>query len=216
MTRIPEVDNYITKTELWQDELSALRDILLANGLKEEYKWRNPVYTLDGKNIALLGRFKKLCCIGFFKGSLMQDDAKILVQPGENTQSSRNFEIRSIQELEMNEELIGLYIQDAIRVEKAGLKVAYTPVTEMDIPIELQEALDDDPEFKHAYEGLTPGRQKGYILYFSAAKQSATRVKRIMAYYDRILSGKGFHDCVCGLSKKMPNCDGSHRELEKK
>jgi len=146
---------------------------------------------------------------------LLQDTQDILKSPGENTQSGRQIRFTNLQEIVEMESILKAYIFEAIEVEKAGLKVKLKKTSEYDIPEELQNKLDEDPAFKTAFESLTPGRQKGYLLYFSAAKQSKNRESRIENYKPRILDGKGFHDCVCGLSKRFPTCDGSHKNIKK-
>lgn len=149
----------------------------------------------------------------FFKGTLLKDDNGILKQQGENTQSARVAPFTDTKEIIRLTPVLKAYIFEAIEIEKSGLKVEYSKPEEMDFPEELQRAFEEDSDLKTAFEELTPGRQKGYLLYFSGAKQSATRTSRIEKYKSRIFDGKGFHDCVCGQSKKMPSCDGSHKYI---
>lgn len=208
-----KVADFLEKQKKWPEELQLLRNILLECGLTEEFKWRNPCYTHNGKNIAIIGSFKDFCCISFFKGSLLKDEEGILKQQGENTQSGRIVPFTDVNEIIQLKPVLKTYIFEAIEVEKAGLKVAYSKPEEMKFPEELQLAFDEDANFKSAFENLTPGRQKGYLLHFSGAKQAATRASRIEKYKSRIFNGKGFHDCVCGHSKKMPTCDGSHKYI---
>lgn len=209
----PKVDEFIGKAKNWQEEFEKLRTIVLDCQLTEELKWRQPCYTFQDNNIAIIGGFKEYCALMFFKGSLLQDAHCILVEPGENTQSGRQIRFDNVEEIVEMESILKAYIFEAIEVEKAGLKVEFKKVSEYTIPDEFQKRLDENPDLKVAFEALTPGRQKGYFLYFSAPKQSKTREARIQKYNRKILDRKGFHDCICGLSKKMPSCDGSHKQM---
>lgn len=211
----PKVDIFLEEANQWQDELTQLRMIILDCGLTEELKWGHPCYTHNKKNVILLGGFKDFCTINFIKGVLLTDSENLLVQQGENSQSARAIKFTDVNQIIELEPAIKVYIFEAIEVEKAGLKVPYKKVKDFDIPDELTKKLEQDTAFKNAFNSLTPGRQKAYILHFSSAKQAKTRVDRIEKYTSRILKGKGIHDCVCGLSKRMPNCDGSHKQLEK-
>lgn len=211
----PKVDIFLEEANQWQDELTQLRMIILDCGLTEELKWGHPCYTHNKKNVILLGGFKDFCTINFIKGVLLTDSENLLVQQGENSQSARAIKFTDVNQIIELEPTIKAYIFEAIEVEKAGLKVPYKKVKDFDIPDELTEKLEKDVAFKNAFNSLTPGRQKAYILHFSSAKQAKTRVDRIEKYTSRILKGKGINDCVCGLSKRMPNCDGSHKQLEK-
>lgn len=211
----PEVDIFLEEANQWQDELTQLRMIILDCGLTEELKWGHPCYTHNKKNVILLGGFKDFCTINFIKGVLLTDSENLLVQQGENSQSARAIKFTDVNQIIELEPTIKAYIFEAIEVEKAGLKVPYKKVKDFDIPDELTDKLEKDAAFKNAFNSLTPGRQKAYILHFSSAKQAKTRVDRIEKYTSRILKGKGINDCVCGLSKRMPNCDGSHKQLEK-
>lgn len=208
-----KVDEFISNTKKWQAEITQLRTLLLDCGLTEEFKWRNPCYSYQGKNIILLGNFKEYCALSFLKGVLLQDANGFLSKPGENSQSVRFFKFKNLQEIQDLKPIIKNYIYEAIEIERAGLKVNLKSNTELELVEELQIALNKNPALKKAFEALTPGRQRGYNLYFSAPKQSKTRESRIENYTQRILDGKGFHDCVCGLSKKMPTCDGSHKYI---
>jgi uncharacterized protein YdeI (YjbR/CyaY-like superfamily) len=206
-----QVDKYINEVEKWQDELQKLRMIIQDCGLTEEFKWRNPCYTFNGSNIALIGGFKDHCVLSFFKGALLDDAHHILRKPGENTQSARIVSFTSLQEIVELETILKSYIFEAVEVEKAELKVEFKKASEYEIPLELQDKLDENAALKAAFQALTPGRQRAYLLYFSAPKQSKTRGSRVEKYTQQILDGKGINDCVCGLSKKMPYCDGSHK-----
>lgn len=209
----PKVDDFISNAKKWQPEIEQLRLLLLDCGLTEEFKWRNPCYTFQGNNVVLIGSFKEYCALSFFKGTLLQDSNGLLSKPGENSQAVRFFKFTNLQEIQELKPIIKNYIYEAIELEKAGLKVIFKSNAKLELVEELQIALDKNPSLKIAFKALTPGRQRAYDLYFSAAKQSKTRETRIENYIPRILDGKGFNDCICGLSKKMPNCDGSHKYI---
>ena len=208
-----KVDEFINNLSHWQEEISKLRMILLDCQLNEELKWRQPCYTFNTNNIALIGNFKEYCTISFFKGVLLSDEEGILVSPGENSQTVKMIKVKSLKEIEQLETVIKSYIFEAIEVEKAGLKVQFTKSTNLDFPEELLDKFSKDEAFRIAFEGLTPGRQRAYNIHFSGAKQSQTRIDRIEKLTDRILKGIGINDCTCGLSKRKPNCDGSHKIL---
>jgi len=207
----PKVDAFLSKADKWQEEMEELRTILLDCGLIEEFKWRTPCYTFQERNIALIGAFKAHCVLSFFKGALLNDTNDILEKPGENTQAARVIRFTNLQEIRAKEATLKAYIFEAIEVEKAGLSVDYKENETLVLPEELLIKFEELPAFKTAFEALTPGRQRGYNLFFSAGKQSQTRTSRIEKYLQRILDGKGINDCVCGLSSKMPSCDGSHK-----
>ncbi len=211
----PKVDAFFSEAEQWQDEYEEFRRIVLECGLTEELKWGVPCYTYKNANILIIHGFKEFCAINFFKGSLLKDEEGILVQQTENVQATRQIRVTSVKEIKKLEGHIKAYIFEAIEVEKAGLKINYKKVDDFDVPEEFQQKLDESPELKEAFEALTPGRQKGYLLHFSQAKQSATRAARVEKYRQRILNGKGINDCVCGLSKRYPVCDGSHKNAKK-
>jgi len=177
----------------WEPELHALRTIINSTGLNEELKWGHPCYTYQQKNIILLGAFKEYCVISFLKGALLQDAKKILQKPGESSQSGKVIRFTNVKEIQKLEPVIKAYIFEAIEVEKAGLKVDFKKNPEP-VPEELQKKLDEIPVFKAAFNALTPGRQRGYILFFSQAKQSKTREARIEKYMPQILNGKGLND----------------------
>lgn len=208
------VDDYLKKVKNWKDELTVLRSIVLESGLVEELKWRNPCYTFDGKNIVIIGGFKEFCVLSFFKGILLSDPEKILKQQGENTQSARIIPFTSVSEILLQKHTILAYIYEAVEIERQGLQVEFKKTTESDFPIELENKFKEIPDFKEAFLALTPGRQRAYLLYFKAPVQSKTRDSRIDSSLLRIFYGKGINDCVCGLSKKMPSCDGSHKFLK--
>lgn len=182
------------KIHTWQKEARLLRQIILETGLNEDRKWGFPCYTLKNKNILMLAVFKNYCSVSFFKGALLKDPEKLLISPGENSNSVR--QIRCTEETNIMNlaDSIKRYIYEAVEIEKAGLKVPIVPSSATDVPLELQHQFDEDATFKTAFEALTPGRQRGYLLYFSAAKQPQTRRARIEKYKAHILQGKGFHD----------------------
>ena len=190
----PEVEWFFEKDTQWQEEYLMLRKIILDCGLKEELKWGVPCYTLSGKNVVLMHGFKEYCALLFHKGALLKDTDGILVQQTENVQAARQIRFTGTEEIEELETVLKAYIFEAIKVEKAGLKVELKKTRDFDSPEELQQVLEENPEFKTAFESLTPGRQRGYILYFAAPKQSKTRVSRIEKYWDQILKGKGLND----------------------
>jgi uncharacterized protein YdeI (YjbR/CyaY-like superfamily) len=190
----PKVDGYIRKSKLWQEELRALRQILLDSPLTEEVKWRAPCYTIDGRNIILLGRFKESCVISFLKGALLKDPHKILVKPGENSQSARFVRFTDVQRVHDLEPVLRSYILQSIAIERAGLKVQLKKPSEHPLPQEFQDALKKSPALKTAFSSLTPGRQRAYLLHFSSAKQSKTRHSRIDKCTPKILAGQGFDD----------------------
>jgi uncharacterized protein YdeI (YjbR/CyaY-like superfamily) len=181
------------KVNNWREILEALRLILLNTKLTEEVKWSVPCYTFDGANVCILSAFKHYTTVSFFKGSLLTDTHAVLDKPGKNSQASRYLMFTSLDQVIEKESILRDYIKEAIEIEKKGLKVAFKKNPEP-IPAELQELFDQDPVLKDAFEALTPGRQRGYILHFSAAKQSATRQRRIEKYIPKIMEGKGFHD----------------------
>ncbi len=209
----PKLDLFFEKATKWQEELVKLREIVLDCGLTEELKWGVPCYTFNKTNVIILGGFKDYCFISFLKGVLLHDSENILQKPGENTQSGRIIPFTDIQTIIGMNQTLKAYIYEAIEVEKAGLKVESNSKGELVFPDELLQKFDSDPTFKTAFEALTPGRQRAYNIYFSGAKQSKSRVSRIESYVQRILNGKGFNDCTCGLSKRLPNCDGSHKYI---
>jgi uncharacterized protein YdeI (YjbR/CyaY-like superfamily) len=211
----PSVDEFLEKTDKWKVELTVLRNIMLDCQLIETLKWGQPCYMFNKTNVVILANFKESCAVSFLKGALLSDTENLLVKPGENSQSGRFLRFKSVDEIIEKEAIIKAYVFEAIEVEKAGLKVApRDPESEPLIP-ELTQRFEENPTLKTAFEALTPGRQRAYNLFFNAAKQSATRLSRIDSYTERIMNRKGINDCVCGLSKRMPSCDGSHKELAK-
>ena len=190
----PKVDAYISQAEKWPEELEKLRAILLDCGLTEELKWGKPCYAFQTGNIVIMLPLKKHCALLFFKGSLLKNANGILIKAGENSEAGRQMRFTSVGEITKMESILKAYIREAIEVEKAGLTVKVKKVSELKIPEELQNKLDKTPAFKAAFAALTPGRQRGYIFYFSAPKQSKTRESRIEKCRQAILKGKGLYD----------------------
>ncbi|MEK4719294.1 YdeI family protein [Priestia sp. FSL W8-0524] len=190
----PKVDEFLTKAKKWKEEYETLRKIVLDCELTEDYKWMNPCYTFEKKNIVLIHGFKEYCALLFPKGSLLQDSHGILIQQTENVQGARQIRFTNVQEIVEKEAILKAYIYEAIEVEKAGLKVKVKKPEELIIPEELQHKFDEIPALKTAFTTLTPGRQRAYILHFSAAKQSKTRQSRVEKCIPNILNGKGLND----------------------
>ena len=190
----PKVDEFLTKAKKWKEEYETLRKIVLDCELTEDFKWMNPCYTFEKKNIVLMHGFKEYCALLFPKGSLLQDSHGILIQQTENVQGARQIRFTNVQEIVEKETVLKAYIYEAIEVEKAGLKVKAKKPEELIIPEELQHEFDEIPALKDAFTTLTPGRQRAYILYFSAAKQSKTRASRVEKCIPNILNGKGLND----------------------
>ena len=190
----PKVDWYFTKNERWQKEIEKLRMIILDCGLNEELKWGCPCYTFQNSNIVLIHVFKEYCALLFFKGALLNDTNGILIQQTKNVQAARQIRFTNVREIVKMKTILKAYIYEAIEVEKAGLKVNLKKTSEFIIPEEFQNKLDKIPALKTAFYGLTPGRQRGYIFYFSQPKQSTTRQSRVEKYVQQILNGKGLDD----------------------
>ncbi|MDH6253867.1 uncharacterized protein YdeI (YjbR/CyaY-like superfamily) [Chryseobacterium sp. H1D6B] len=190
----PKVDFFFDKAKQWQREFEKLRVIALGTGLEEELKWGCACYTYHGKNIFLIHGFKEYCALLFFKGALLNDTNKILIQQTENVQGARQIRFTDIQEITDLEKIIKTYIYEAVEVEKAGLKVELKKTKEFEMPEEFQNKLDENSLLKKAFESLTPGRQRAYLLYFSSAKQPKTRETRIQKYIPLIIEGKGLND----------------------
>lgn len=190
----PKVDFYFDKNERWQKELVQLRSIVLDCGLTEELKWGVPSYTFQQSNIVLIHVFKEYCALLFFKGALLNDAEGILIQQTKNVQAARQIRFTNVREIVKMKAILKAYIYEAIEVEEVGLKVNYKKPEDFPVAEEFQHKLDKMPALKTAFEALTPGRQRGYLLYFSAAKQSKTRASRVEKYLQQILDGKGLED----------------------
>ena len=189
-----DVEEFFSNANKWQEEYEKLRMIVIDCQLTEELKWGKPTYTFQGKNIVLIHGFKEYCALLFMKGSLLKDTHGILIQQTENVQAARQLRFTSVQEINDNEIILKDYITEAIEVEKSGLQVDFKESKDLIFPEEFQNILDENPDLKTAFDSLTPGRQRAYNLYFSAAKQSKTRVSRVEKYIQQILNGKGLND----------------------
>lgn len=190
----PEVDRFFEKDTQWKTEFNKLRFIALSTGLTEELKWGHPCYTLNGANVVLIHGFKEYCAYLFHKGVLLKDPEGILIQQTENVQAARQIRFTDLNDINSLEEALKAYIYEAIEVEKAGLEVKMKKTSEFNMPEEFEAVLEENLNIKKAFESLTPGRQRGYLLYFSQAKQAKTREARIEKYIPAILEGKGLND----------------------
>jgi uncharacterized protein YdeI (YjbR/CyaY-like superfamily) len=190
----PKVDFFFNKAKQWKEELETLRTIVLDTDLTEELKWGVPCYTYNGSNVVLIHAFKDYCALLFHKGVLLKDPEGILIQQTENVQSARQIRFAHLDEITEYASVLKNYIREAIEVEKSGAKVPMKTTKEFAVAEEFQQKLDDNPALKKAFESLTPGRQRGYLLYFSSAKQAKTREARIEKYMDQIMEGKGIDD----------------------
>jgi uncharacterized protein YdeI (YjbR/CyaY-like superfamily) len=190
----PQVDTFLRTAKKWQQEMEKLRRIVLDSGLTEESKWGKPCYTFQNSNVVIIHGFKEYCVLLFCKGVLLKDTKHILIQQTENVQAARQIRFTSVGEIVEMEPILKAYIHEAVEVEKAGLEVNYKKTSEFTVPEELQNKLDEIPGLKKAFEALTPGRQRAYILYFSAPKQSKTRESRIEKCIQQILKGQGLDD----------------------
>lgn len=208
----PNVDEFIQSADKWQKEMAYLRHILLDCLLIETFKWRTPVYMVGKKNIIAIGSLKDHCALSFFNGALLQDEDKLLIKPGEHTQLGRWMKFSSVEEIRQKEDFIKAYVYESIEVEKLGLKMEKP--SEIPHPEELTAIFAKKPALKTAFEKLTPGRQRAYLRFFSDGKQSETRTARIEKNEKYILKGIGITDCICGLTKRKPSCDGSHKAIE--
>ncbi len=206
----PEVDLLLADAPKWSAELRFLRALLLEAPLVEEVKWGQPCYTHEGRNIAILGGFKNYFVLSLMKGALVPDPQGLLSKPGANTVEGRWMKFTSMAEAEAAAPYVLDYVLAAIEAEQRGLRIE-KPANEFEVPAELEAAYEVTPGLRKAFEALTVGRQRAYLMFFTSAKQSATVSARIEKFTPRILRGKGMNDCVCGHSQKMPGCDGSHK-----
>jgi uncharacterized protein YdeI (YjbR/CyaY-like superfamily) len=189
-----KVDDFIASAKKWQEEFRKLRAILLDSELAEEFKWSQPCYTFEGKNVVVIGGLKESCALAFFKGALLKDIHGVLTRPGQHSQSTRWFKFASVGEIAEMKSVVKAYIREAIEVEKAGLKVKLKKTSDLKFPEELRIMLDEFPDFRAAFDTLTPGRQRAYIYHFSAPKQPKTREARVQKFMPHILKGKGLLD----------------------
>lgn len=190
----PKVDAFIADAKKWQHELVKLREILLDSELTEEFKWSQPCYTLQGKNVIVISGMKETCAFAFFKGVLLKDAYGVLTAPGKHSQSTRWIKFTSVREIAEMKAVLKAYIREAIGVEKSGVKLKLKKTSDLNVPEELQVMLDEFPNFKAAFDSLTPGRQRAYIYHFSAPKQAKTREARVQKLMPHILEGKGLLD----------------------
>ena len=194
--------------------MAKLRSILLLSNLVEEKKWNAPCYTSDGKNIAILHDFKEHSGLGFFKGVLIDDPNNFLNAPGKNSRQSRYLKFNEPDEVDQQIDTIIDFIQQAIEIERSGKQIPKSDADDLPYPDALIRIFESDSIFREAFENLTKGRQRGYLIHFNSTKNDDTAHRRIVKNTSRILDGKGLHDCVCGYSKRMPRCDGSHKKFE--
>lgn len=205
-----EVDDHYDGLDAWADEARALRALVLDAGLTETWKWKQPCYVHAGTNVVMVAVFKEHCDLAFFAGVLLDDPDGLLTVPGADSQSARQFRFTSVAEIAEREPAIRRFLTEAKAHAEAGTKVEFTAKDELELPDELLDRFDDVEGLEAAFHALTPGRQRGFVLHIAGAKQAATRAKRVEGHLERILAGKGIHDCICGKSARMPRCDGSH------
>jgi uncharacterized protein YdeI (YjbR/CyaY-like superfamily) len=208
----PNVDEFVQSADQWPKEIAYLRRILLDCLLTETYKWHTPVYMFGSKNLIAITSLKDHCALNFFNGALLRDEEGMLIKPGEHTQLGRWMKFGSVQEIVANEDLIKAYVFEAMEAQRLGITLEKP--ADIPYPTELSTIFNEKPTFKAAFEKLTPGRQRAYLRYFTDGKQSETRTSRIEKNEKYILKGFGLTDCICGLTKKKPGCDGSHRAIE--
>ncbi|GEO05766.1 hypothetical protein AAE02nite_34300 [Adhaeribacter aerolatus] len=189
-----KVDLFLSKANKWQAEMTLLREIMFECNLREDFKWMHPCYTYQNNNIILIHGFKNYCALLFFKGVLLEDKAGILIKQTENVQDRRQIRFTNLDEISNSKSTIKEYILEAIQVEKSDLKVEFKKTADYNLPEELQKRFDADKNLRNAFAALTPGRQKGYLLFFSAAKQSKTRESRVDKYTPKIMAGKGLDE----------------------
>jgi len=190
----PKVDEFLSNLKKWQEELGLLRKFVFESELNEDLKWGVPCYTYKNGNVIIIHGFKEYCAILFVKGSLLKDPDGVLIQQTENVQAGRQIRFTNLQEIVEKESIIKSYIQEAIEIEKSGLKVEFKKNSELVFREELQAKFDENPDLKAAFDSLTPGRQKAYNYFFTSAKQSATRMQRVEKFIQKILDGKGMDD----------------------
>lgn len=193
-TMNPKVDWFFKKDTPWKEEYGQLRKIILSCGLTEELKWGCPCYTVDDSNVVLIHGFKDYCALLFHKGVLLKDPKRLMIQQTENVQSARQMRFTHLDQITDMESVIKAYVKEAVKIEKAGTKVTMKKTSEFKMPVEFKKVLDTTPKVRKAFDALTPGRQRGYLLYFSSAKLAKTRDERIKKYVPMILKGKGLED----------------------
>nr|WP_315400544.1 YdeI/OmpD-associated family protein [uncultured Duganella sp.] len=190
----PKVDAYLERLTTWTDEVRELRSICLGSGLVEDLKWGKPCYTLDGGNVVLIHSFKAYCALLFFKGALLDDAGGLLIRQTDNVQAARQIRFTGVAQIRKLKSVVKAYIAQAVALEKSDAKVEYKKTEDFAVPEEFQARLDDTPALKAAFEALTPGRRRAYLLHFSSAKQSKTRAARVLKATPDILAGKGIDD----------------------
>lgn len=213
MARPTSISEVLAKPA-WHVERLHLRDILIGCGLTETLKWGGLCFTHNDTNLAMIYALRDYIGVGFFRGALIADPDGHLHAQGENSQAVRLMGFTSIAEMDAQTLVLQGFVAAAKDISDQGLKVDFKQKHDLDYPIELVDQMDADPVFAEAFEALTPGRKRGYILFISGAKATATRKGRVHKHLDRILAGKGIQDCICGLSARMPRCDGSHKKLD--
>ncbi|MDT3993472.1 DUF1801 domain-containing protein [Mammaliicoccus sp. H-M34] len=194
MDRHPKVEAFMQREKKWKAEFELLREIIRECELEEDYKWMHPCYTLKGKNVVLIHGFKEYCALLFHKGTLLKDPHKLLIQQTKNVQAARQLRFTNVEEIKEQREMIKDYVVEAIELEKSGAKVELKKTEQYEMPVELQEQLNQNKNLEEAFYNLTPGRQRQYIYYISQAKREATRMSRVEKYIDHILDGKGLND----------------------
>ncbi len=206
-----KVDAYINGLKNWKEEVQYIRAILLTTDLEEDFKWSRPCYTHNSKNIVGIATLKEHCALNIFNGAALSDPNGLLILPGEHTQSGRWMKFTSVVDIKKKSPVIKAFMKEAITLEISGTLKEKIKAPTLALPAELQTIFKKDIKLQKAFNALTPGRQRAYLIYFSGSKNAQTIMNRIEKYAPKILCGKGFNDCTCGLSKRMPNCDGSHK-----
>jgi len=190
----PNIDRFLERATSWKTEMLEIRRLCLDSKLREEMKWGKPCYSIQGGNVAITQPFKDYCALMFFKGSLLKDEENILFRVGERSRAAKQLRFTSVEQIREQELIVRAYLSEAIELEKAGAKVDFGIGADIEVPDEFQQMLDDDPQLQQAFESLTPGRQREYLIYFSDAKQSKTRAARVEKFIPHILEGKGFRE----------------------
>lgn len=208
-----KITAFFEKEGAWQGCMQALRVLVLQCGLEETLKWKVPCYMHHGENVVIIHSFKNYCALNFFKGALLKDPKKILTQQTEHVQAGRQIRFTSIAEINALQTTLKAYLKEAMAIAQLAEKPALPEKKALAMPPALQAFFEQHTPLANAFYALTPGRQRGYLIHFADAKQEATLIKRVLACQAKILQGKGLYDCTCGLSKRMPQCDGSHKQL---
>jgi uncharacterized protein YdeI (YjbR/CyaY-like superfamily) len=204
----PMPDAYYAGLTEWAPECLRLREVLLSCGLEETLKWKQPCYTDNGKNIVLVSTMNQAATLNFMKGVHIDDVHGLLIKPGEHTQTGRQMRFTSVEAIDASIDILRSYVAQAVEAERGGQRVAPAADPES---IVVAQALEGDDLLREAWEGLTPGRRRGYLLHITSSKNPETQQQRLERHKERIVAGKGMHDCICGRSARMPRCDGSHK-----